>query len=213
MPRAGGDESALVCAAVRRIRYSLRQPASVHPNVWTKKRERSPILLRAGESGYRNQCRLRPVEVCFEKQGGTIMKRTALALIGAGIVGVTALASPSPAEARWPGGWGPGIAGGLIGTVVIGGLASSAYAYGPGYGYGGYPYYGRLRAGLLRLSPPSCRSPGIRVLRRRLSARYRSSSSLASPLLVSRLELPGPAACLRRPFVGCLFIPKAMVAA
>lgn len=70
------------------------------------------------------------------------MKRTALALIGAGIVGVTALASPSPAEARWPGGWGPGIAGGLIGAAVIGGLASSAYAYGLGYSYGGYPYYG-----------------------------------------------------------------------
>jgi hypothetical protein len=70
------------------------------------------------------------------------MQRTALALIAAGIVGVTALASPSPAEARWRGGWGPGIAGGLIGAAVIGGLASSAYAYGPGYGYGGYPYYG-----------------------------------------------------------------------
>jgi len=68
--------------------------------------------------------------VCFEKQKGTIMKRTALALIAAGIVGVTALASPSPAEARWRGGWGPGIAngiaGGLIGAAVIGGLASSA---------------------------------------------------------------------------------------
>jgi hypothetical protein len=80
--------------------------------------------------------------VCFEKQKGTIMKRTALALIAAGIVGVAALASPSPAEARWRGGWGAGIAGGLIGAAVIGGLASSAYAYGPGYGYGGYPYYG-----------------------------------------------------------------------
>src|SRR5258708_37865552 len=69
------------------------------------------------------------------------MKRTALALIAAGIVGVTALALPSPAEARWRGGWGPGIAGGLIGAAIIGGLASSAYAYGPGYGYG-YPYAG-----------------------------------------------------------------------
>src|SRR5712672_2097383 len=69
------------------------------------------------------------------------MQRTALALIAAGIVGVTALALPSPAEARWRGGWGPGIAGGLIGAAVIGGLASSAYAYGPGYGYYGYPAY------------------------------------------------------------------------
>jgi hypothetical protein len=30
--------------------------------------------------------------------------------------------------------------GGLIGAAVIGGLASRAYAYGPGYGYYGYPY-------------------------------------------------------------------------
>ena len=68
------------------------------------------------------------------------MKRTALALTAAAIIGVTALTAPSPAEARWRGGWGPGIAGGLIGAAIIGGLASSAYAYGPGYGYYGYPY-------------------------------------------------------------------------
>ena len=70
------------------------------------------------------------------------MKRTALALTAAAIIGVTALTAPSPAEARWRGGWGPGIAGGLIGAAIIGGLASNAYAYGPGYGYYGYPYAG-----------------------------------------------------------------------
>jgi hypothetical protein len=63
------------------------------------------------------------------------MKKAILALATAVTIGVTALAVPSPAEARWRGGgWGPGIAGGLIGAAVIGGLASSAYAYGPGYG-------------------------------------------------------------------------------
>jgi Cyclic nucleotide-binding domain len=39
----------------------------------------------------------------------------------------------------------PGIAGGLIAGALIGGLASNAYGYGPGYGYyGGYApgYYG-----------------------------------------------------------------------
>jgi hypothetical protein len=70
----------------------------------------------------------------------TIMKKSAFALAAAVTIGITALASPSPAEARWRGGWGPGIAGGLIGAAVIGGLASSAY--GPGYGYYGYPYAG-----------------------------------------------------------------------
>lgn len=72
------------------------------------------------------------------------MKKAALVLVTAAAVGFTALVAPSPAEARWRGGWGPGIAGGLIGAAIIGGLASSAYAYGPGYGYygPGYGYYG-----------------------------------------------------------------------
>jgi len=53
------------------------------------------------------------------------------------------LAAPTPAEARWRGGFGPALAGGLIAGAVFGGLASSAYAYGPGYGYygPGYGYY------------------------------------------------------------------------
>jgi hypothetical protein len=81
---------------------------------------------------------------CFRKKQGkdTTMKRTALALATAVTIGVTALAAPSPAEAHRRGGWGPGIAAGLIGAAIIGGLASSAYAYGPGYGYYGYPYAG-----------------------------------------------------------------------
>jgi len=71
------------------------------------------------------------------------MKKAALALAAAATIGVSALVAPSPAQA-WRGGWGPGFAGGLIGAAVIGGIASSAYAYGPGYGYygPGYGYYG-----------------------------------------------------------------------
>mgnify|MGYP003546485703 CR=1 FL=1 len=69
-----------------------------------------------------------------------------MALATAAVVGFTALAAPSPAEAHWRGrGFGPGLAGGLIAAAVIGGIASSAYAYGPRYGYyGGYApaYYG-----------------------------------------------------------------------
>jgi hypothetical protein len=64
------------------------------------------------------------------------------ALIVLAVVGAaTAIASPGPAEARggfWRGGFGPAVAGGgLIAGAVAGALASSAYAWGPGY-YGAY---------------------------------------------------------------------------
>jgi hypothetical protein len=65
------------------------------------------------------------------------MRKAVLILATTATLGFAALAAPAPAEAR--GGFGPGLAGGLIAGAVIGGLASSAYAYGPGYGYyGGY---------------------------------------------------------------------------
>ena len=74
------------------------------------------------------------------------MRKAPLVLAAAAILGLTAVAAPSPAEARWRGGgFFPAVAGGLIAGAVIGGLASNAYAYGPGYGYyGGYGprYYG-----------------------------------------------------------------------
>ena len=80
------------------------------------------------------------------------MKKTALVLATVGTLGVSAVAAPTPAEARWHGGFGPALAGGLVAGAIFGGLASSAYAYGPGYGYydgpgyyygpGPYAYYG-----------------------------------------------------------------------
>jgi hypothetical protein len=79
------------------------------------------------------------------------MKKAVFALATAATLGVTALTLP-PAHA-WRGGWGPGLAGGLIAGAVIGGIASSAYAYGPGYGYyggPGYGYYGGPRYGHYR---------------------------------------------------------------
>ena len=76
-----------------------------------------------------------------EKRKASDMKKAVLALATAATIGVTALVAPSPAHA-WRGGWGPGLAGGLIAGAVIGGIASSAYAYGPGYGYYGGPGYG-----------------------------------------------------------------------
>jgi len=73
------------------------------------------------------------------------MTKAALAFATAATIGVCALVAPSPAQAwrgGWGGGWGGGLAAGLVGAAVIGGIASSAYAYGPGYGYYGGPGYG-----------------------------------------------------------------------
>ncbi len=77
------------------------------------------------------------------------MRKAPLVLALAATLGLTAVTAPSPAEARH--GFFPALAGGLVAGALIGGLASSAYAYGPygyygGYApayYGGYPaYYG-----------------------------------------------------------------------
>ena len=89
-----------------------------------------------------NILRSSPVKGSEKPERVKDMKRTVLALTTAVTIGMTALTATSPAEARWRGGgWGPGLAAGLVGAAVIGGIASSAY--GPGYGYyGGYPDYG-----------------------------------------------------------------------
>ncbi|KRP93172.1 hypothetical protein I6F21_05775 [Bradyrhizobium sp. NBAIM03] len=69
-----------------------------------------------------------------------LMKKIAMSALMAGALGLSSIAATSPAEAHWRG-WGPGIAGGLVAGAVIGGLASSAYGWGPGYGYYGGPRY------------------------------------------------------------------------
>jgi hypothetical protein len=75
---------------------------------------------------------------------GKPMKKAAVVLSAAAVIAMTTVTIPTPVEARGGRGWGPGIAGGLIAGALIGGLASSAYGYGPGYGYygPGYGYYG-----------------------------------------------------------------------
>jgi len=72
------------------------------------------------------------------------MRKAALVLATAATLGLTSVAAPTAAQARGFGhhGFGPALAGGLIAGAVIGGLASSAYAYGPGYGYYAPAYYG-----------------------------------------------------------------------
>jgi len=68
--------------------------------------------------------------------------KPAIVLMTVGALALAAIASPDPAEAR--GRFGPAFAGGLVAGAIIGGLASSAYAWGPGYGYSGVyaPNYG-----------------------------------------------------------------------
>jgi hypothetical protein len=82
------------------------------------------------------------------------MKKAIMALATAATVGFTALATTSPAEARWGGGWGAGHRGrtncrrgdrwpGIVGIRL--GPGYGYYGYGPGYGYapayyGGYAY-------------------------------------------------------------------------
>jgi hypothetical protein len=75
---------------------------------------------------------------------GKPMKKAAVVLSAAAVIAMTTVSVPTPVEARGGWGWGPGIAGGLIAGALIGGLASNAYGYGPGYGYygPGYGYYG-----------------------------------------------------------------------
>ena len=66
------------------------------------------------------------------------MRKTLLALAA---VATLAVSAASPAYA-WRGGWGPGLAAGIVGGAIIGGaIASSPYYYGPGYYYGGPRYY------------------------------------------------------------------------
>jgi len=72
------------------------------------------------------------------------MRKLALVLATAVTLAVTAVAAPSPAHARYYGHHGgAAIFGGLIAGAMIAGIASSAYGYGPGYGYYGgyYPAY------------------------------------------------------------------------
>jgi len=73
-----------------------------------------------------------------------VMRKILTAVAAAALIGVTALASSSPAEAwgRWGWGWGPGpFWGGLAAGAVVGGaIAASPYYYRPYYPYGYYGY-------------------------------------------------------------------------
>jgi len=71
------------------------------------------------------------------------MKKVAVVFSAAAALFITAVSTANPAEARGRRGSGP-VVGGLVAGAEIGGLASRAYGYGPGYGYyrPGYGSYG-----------------------------------------------------------------------
>jgi hypothetical protein len=109
------------------------------------------VFVRVGSSTQRNwqwtkRYRVQSAECAwrFILMKGKPMKKAAVVLSAAAVIAMTTVSIPTPVEARGGWGWGPGIAGGLIAGALIGGLASSAYGYGPGYGYygPGYGYYG-----------------------------------------------------------------------
>jgi hypothetical protein len=65
------------------------------------------------------------------------MKLRLIALASAAMIGLTAVAIPNEAEARWRrGGWW--IPGAVVGGLALGAIASGAYRP---YYYGGGPYY------------------------------------------------------------------------
>ncbi|HZS64875.1 MAG TPA: hypothetical protein VFA53_10340 [Xanthobacteraceae bacterium] len=70
------------------------------------------------------------------------MRKTLTVLAAAGLMGMTAIAAPAPAEARGNGGAvAAGVIGGLAAGAIIGSAASGAYAYEPPATvyYGAYP--------------------------------------------------------------------------
>ena len=76
------------------------------------------------------------------------MTKTLTALTAAATFAIVAVAAPQQADARWRGGGGAGIVGGLAAAAIIGGaLAGPRYGY---YGYGGDPYYGGYYGGCER---------------------------------------------------------------
>src|SRR4029450_9575634 len=66
------------------------------------------------------------------------MRKFLTALAAATIV-VAGVATPTTADARWRGWWGPAIGGFAVGALVGSAFARPYYAY-PAYGYG-YPAY------------------------------------------------------------------------
>ena len=59
------------------------------------------------------------------------MTRTLTTLAAAGMLAMTAIAAPSPAQARGGGAIAAGVIGGLAAGAIIGGAAANPYGYAP----------------------------------------------------------------------------------
>jgi hypothetical protein len=71
----------------------------------------------------------------------TPMRKSLTAFTAATTIAISAVATPTTADARWRGWWGPAIGGFALGAIVGSAFARPYYAY-PYYGYGyGYPAY------------------------------------------------------------------------
>lgn len=87
------------------------------------------------------------IAVAVAVRKGDIMKKMILASAAVALLAASAIATPTPAEARG-GRVAAGVIGGLAAGAIIGGALAGApaYGYGPGYGYGYYggapAYYG-----------------------------------------------------------------------
>ena len=96
------------------------------------------------------------------------MRKSLTALAAAGTIAITAVATPTTADARW-GWWGPALGGLAVGAIIGSALARPAYGYYGSYGYPAYSYYG---------SAPSyygyAYSPGYSCWRGRYGYRYRA---------------------------------------
>ena len=104
-----------------------------------------PALGQAHAAGRMSCSHCPPGVLEFRELGkASDMKKAVLVLTTAATIGITALVTPSPAQA-WRGGWRAGPAGGVIAGTVIGGIVAGVPAHGPGYCYyrGPDDYYGR----------------------------------------------------------------------
>jgi hypothetical protein len=87
----------------------------------------------------KERARLSGPSVIFD--GGVVMMKSLAVLATAGVIAVSSIAAPAPAQAGNEGAVAAGVIGGLAAGAIIGSAARPHYGY--GYGYApGYTYYG-----------------------------------------------------------------------
>jgi hypothetical protein len=69
------------------------------------------------------------------------MRKALTALTAATTIAIAAVVTPTTADARWRGWWGPALGGFALGAIIGSAFARPYYAY-PSYSGYGYPAYG-----------------------------------------------------------------------